>query len=212
MRALAAGLLVLVLAGCGGSSSDSAAEACQKQITEATGLPESEAVVSYCADADGRGLLDDQFSDEEANAVMRDHASLFVPICQRAARQGFGGLPAGALVGITPDAWGRSVCLTAIRGGYFTVKGFPPSSLERLVQDHPEIVVPFAVAGAASTYDSDPSAFPGMSRDEVLAGFTRVFTKLAHEGLIEISCPKPECYSIKRGPRYQQILNEEFGG
>jgi hypothetical protein len=178
--ALAAILLLLAVAACGGRDEAAERRDCEEGFVkgfvesfgETTGAqvaaPEDavrESARRFCEQAVGTLDPDSEDFEEEAVALILEHPQIMRPVCIGSAQAGLDAFApelASPEVRAATETYASDMCDLAISENLFSAQGAPSQEeLDRLYAEHPEIVVPLCVAGGMVGYDSEPLVVRG---------------------------------------------------
>jgi hypothetical protein len=178
--ALAAILLLLAVAACGGRDEAAEKRDCEEGFVEGfvetfgqaagaqVAAPEDavrESARRFCEQAVGTLDPDSEDFEEEAMALIREHPEIMRPVCIGSAQAGLDAFApelASPEVRAATETYARDVCDLAISENLISVQGAPSQEeIDRLYTEHPELVVPLCVAGGMVGYESEPLVVRG---------------------------------------------------
>jgi len=195
----AAGLAILVLAGCGESATPAQKLArCvdRQQETGGFGLPVSNdawvaSVRRICRQAAREDLISAQggLSKKEAQRLAVRHPRLLYPMCEASELETRDTLDPGAAKHLREPALrrlGRHYCNVVTASGIaFDSDGLTGADRNALARRHPELLMPFCIAGADSSYDKERSH--NLSRADFHKVMGSVCSKALRRGYIRPS-------------------------
>jgi hypothetical protein len=146
-------------------------------------------VARICAEAisEGKATSSGDVTLKATNEVVTRKPSLMYPFCIRIGLAARAALRPAERKYVPPAkarSYGRHYCDAALGSGkVFDGNGYTERERDAVLRDHPDLFLPFFLAGALARFDAKP--IPGVSRAAQVRLMTRVCVDAAKRGIMK---------------------------